>query len=147
MGERKSFIPDDRFPARICLAAAMVIGTTPNLDRLAEQESVYKAYTTASVPSQPGRVSLGCLSSFLRVMVNFHGCFREYFEYRKRLSDHGVHTAYIGKWHLRTEAIISAGQMSEKLGMRITGMTQKLPGGAYSRKRVISRRTDSIEKL
>ena len=75
---------------------------TPNLDRLAGEGIRFdKAYTTQPL-CQPARagIFLGCYPHSCASWSNSMGVSGNVQSIGKRLSDHGIHTAYIGKWHL-----------------------------------------------
>ena len=97
---------------------------TPNLDRLEEQGIRFdKAYTTQPL-CQPARagIFLGCYPHSCASWSNSMGVSGNVQSIGKRLSDHGVHTAYIGKCHL-DGGDISAWADVRRAGMQITGMT------------------------
>ena len=75
---------------------------TPNLDRLAREGIRYdKAYTTQPV-CQPARAAIftGSYPHSCAGWSNCMGLSDNVPNIGQRLSDAGIHTAYVGKWHL-----------------------------------------------
>lgn len=75
---------------------------TPNLDQLAEEGIRFDhAYTTQPL-CQPARAGLflGCYPHSCASWTNSMGVSDNVQSIGKRLMDQGIHTAYIGKWHL-----------------------------------------------
>ena len=76
--------------------------STPNIDRLAEMGTRFEyAYTTQPV-CQPARAGIffGQYPSACGSWANSMGVSDNSVSIGRRLSDFGIHTAYIGKWHL-----------------------------------------------
>lgn len=121
---------------------------TPNLDRLAEQGIRFdKAYTTQPL-CQPARagIFLGCYPHSCASWSNSMGVSGNVQSIGKRLSDHGVHTAYIGKWHLDGGDYFGLGRCPEGWDADYWYDMRNYLEELTPEERVISRRTDSIEK-
>ena len=97
---------------------------TPSLDRLAQEGIRFeKAYTTQPV-CQPARSAIftGSYPHSCAGWSNCMGLSDNVQNIGRRLTDQGIHSAYIGKWHLDGGDYFGLGRCATA-GIRITGMT------------------------
>ncbi|MDA3730884.1 sulfatase-like hydrolase/transferase [Niameybacter massiliensis] len=75
---------------------------TPNIDRLAEEGIRFEKAYTAQPVCQPARAGLftGQYPRSTGGWTNSMGIGQDVQHIGQRLNDHGIHTAFIGKWHL-----------------------------------------------
>ena len=98
---------------------------TPNLDRLAEGGLRFNRAYTVSPVCGPSRSAIftGNYPHENGIWANSMALYSNVHSVGERLSDEGLHTAYIGKWHLGRQRLLRHGQMPAGAGMKNTGTT------------------------
>lgn len=97
---------------------------TPNLDRMAKQGIKYENAYTCQPVCGPARSAIftGTFPHSNGVVTNCVPFGANVKTIGHRLTDHGIHCGYVGKWHLDGGTIL-AWVPARKVGIRITGTT------------------------
>ena len=120
---------------------------TPCLDRLASQGMRFtRAYTTQPV-CQPARCALftGMYPHSCNSWTNSSALSADVHTIGQRLRDHGVHTAYIGKWHLDGGDYFGLGHCPDGWDPAYWYDMRNYLDELTPEERVISRRTSTME--
>ena len=120
---------------------------TPCLDRLASQGMRFtRAYTTQPV-CQPARCALftGMYPHSCNSWTNSSALSADVHTIGQRLRDHGVHTAYIGKWHLDGGDYFGLGHCPDGWDPAYWYDMRNYLDELTPEERVISRRTSTTE--
>lgn len=121
---------------------------TPHLDHLAEEGIRFdKAYTTQPL-CQPARAGLflGCYPHSCASWANSMGPSGNVRSIGKRLSDQGIHTAYIGKWHLDGGDYFGLGKCPEGWDEKYWYDMKMYLDELTPEERLLSRKKESIYK-
>lgn len=121
---------------------------TPNLDRMAAEGIRFdQAYTTQPV-CQPARSAIftGSYPHSCAGWSNCMGLSDNVQNIGRRLSDHGVHSAYIGKWHLDGGDYFGLGRCADGWDKEYWYDMRNYLDELTPEERFLSRQTDSMEK-
>ncbi len=120
---------------------------TPNLDRLAEEGSRFdRAYTTQPV-CQPARSAIftGSYPHSCAGWSNCMGLSDNVQTIGRRLTDHGIHSAYIGKWHLDGGDYFGLGRAADGWDPEYWYDMRNYLEELTEEERYLSRQTESME--
>lgn len=121
---------------------------TPNIDRLAEEGIRFDAAYTTQPVCQPARSAIftGAYPHSCAGWSNCMGVSDNVQNIGRRLSDKGIHTAYIGKWHLDGGDYFGLGRCADGWDEDYWYDMRNYLEELTEEERYISRQTGSIDK-